>query len=335
MKSLSAYLAASLFLTGFLFSGMSLAKGGNSSKAKSTKRAAAKPSKTAPKKTHTGASGTAGVASRSNPKNVSDVIERFSMMDKNCTLPCTGCDHLDEHEQKAFAKLSKSDEELNRYVCAFRKFGSDGEGQRNFAMALPAMKQAALSMGIPVAYMACIPHNEGKWEDFGAGQYRGMGHFDARTARTVVEDVRRFARLNGYGNVSRKRALELMRQTKLTPENAPFQAAAIAANARRLINLFGLKRIQAQKLKAETSDPGETMLNTLLMVAYAHNVGQSAIRKVPMSAFTTNSMEWIKNVTDIPGDYIKDLKSCMERGNFSPRVGGAGTHHPNFARCGK
>lgn len=272
---------------------------------------------------------------QSRPKSVADVIERSVQMDRNCAKPCPTCDHLGEVELEGFSKLSKSDAELQRYVCAFRKFGSTGEGQRNFAMALPSMKQAALFSGIPVAFLACIPHNEGKWENFGNGQYRGMGHFDARTASAVVEEVRRFARLNGYGNVSRQEALKLIRETKLTPRNAPFQAAAIAANARRLIQLFGLQKIQAQKNGARYAESGETMLNTLMIVAYAHNVGQSAIRKVPMSAFTTNSMSWVRNVTDIPGDYIKDLKSCMERGNFSPRVGGRGTHHPTFAGCGR
>ena len=307
MKPLITYWSTAFLLAGFLFSGMSSAK---------PRATASKPK-------------------ASKPKSVADVIDRFSSMDKSCALPCTHCDHLDEREQNAFGNLAKSEEELKRYVCAFRKFGSDGDGVNNFSMTLPAMKQASLSMGIPVAFMVCITHNESKWEDFGNGRYQGMGHFDSRTAGAVVDDVRRFARLNGYGNVSKKRALELIRQTKLTRENAPFQAAAIAANARRLIKLFGLKRIQAQKLKSQTSEPGETMLNTLLMVAYAHNVGQSAIRKVPMSAFTNNSTDWTKNVTDTPGDYIKDLKSCMERGNFSPRVGGVGTHHPNFARCGR
>lgn len=273
-------------------------------------------------------------------------VDRLTNMNKatgkgpNGIPPCASCSHLAGKELEGFEAISKSDEELRKYTCLFHKHThATGIGDRNFEMTLPVMKEASKATGIPVAYISCIIQQESQYEIFnGAGHY-GLGHFGNSTAGAVAADAlevgRSIAAKKGYParTVSQVKSMILMNDGRqLTEEIAIYQSAAIAANARRLLEDFGLSHLSAQQ-SAATGD-GNAFLNTLLLAAAGHNVGSGIITSIPYSAFGSNSTSWTDR-GNIPGTtrvYLQNMKMCMEKGNFNARDNG--TWKPDHARCG-
>lgn len=272
-------------------------------------------------------------------------VERLATMNKstgkgpNGTPPCESCGHLAGIETEEFDKITKSDEELRKYTCLFHKHtNATGVGDRNFEMTLPMMKEVAKATGVPAVYTSCIIQQESQYEIFNGGGHTGLGHFGSSTAGSIAQDtleaVKEIAAKKGFPNrtASQVKAMILMNDgTRLTEEIALYQTAAIAMNAKRLLNEFAAPHMNFQS--SAVKHDGRALINTLLLAAAGHNVGQGVITTIPPQAFTSNTTDWTRRVgSGVTRVYLENMKMCMEKGNFNARDNGV--WKPDHARCG-
>lgn len=267
-------------------------------------------------------------------------MDRFNRMNRsaknsNCPVLCKGCEHAaTKDEAEAFRQLSKSDHEMEIYHCAFK-----GSGREQIKLALPILRDLEQVTGFPAVYVNCIVENESAYTNLGSsdGSY-GVGHFTPTTARAVAEEtakiVREMAKLKNeraklYRSLDAKQATEMITKASFDKETAPYQLAAIAANAKRLLEIIG-QDLQRHPLSENQLLPGVKKERLLEFAAYGHNAGERFLRELKSEIVKDHSSLVDGVIVGTEKRYIEDVRNCMRRLNYNKR---SKDGNPDFKRC--